>query len=113
MPPLKSFRELNVYGLAREQAREIYEWSRHLPVEERYALSDQIRRSSRAVAAIIAEAWASSMYRAAFVNKLRQALGEAYETQAWLDHARSCGFIDQNQFVEFDAAWQRVGGMIR
>jgi len=61
---------------------------------------------------MIAEAWARRKYQAAFVNKINEALGEAMETQAWLDHARECGYINSELYHELDEAWQRVGGML-
>ena len=84
----RSFRDLNVYREAREAAQKIFELSREFPAEERYSLTDQIRRSSRAVKAMIAEAWGRRRYKAVFVNKLDEALGEANETESWLDDAR-------------------------
>ena len=112
MALIRSFRELNVYELARTQAREIFRITRAFPTEEKFSLTDQIRRSSRAVNAMIAEAWARRLYRAAFVSKLTEALGEAAETQAWLDHAHDCGYISAKQLSELDAQRQSVGGML-
>lgn len=112
MAEIKSFRDLDVYRLAREQSKQIFVLSKNFPVEERFSLTDQIRRSSRAVNAMIAEAWARRMYRAAFVNKTNEAMGEAMETQAWLDDALHCGYITQQQYHELDEAWQKIGGML-
>ena len=84
----RSFRDLKVYQAAREAARLVFEYSKSFPPEERYSLTDQIRRSSRAVKAMIAEAWGRRRYKAVFVNKLDEALGEATETQSWLDDAQ-------------------------
>ena len=93
MGAAKSFRDLKVYGATRETARTIFEISKRFAREEQYSLIDQIRRSSRAVKAMIAEAWARRRYRAAFVNKIDEALGEAYETQSWLDDALDAGYL--------------------
>jgi len=112
MAEIRSFRELNVYKSAREAARAIFEISTTFPREERYSLTDQIRRSSRAVNAMIAEAWAKRRYEAAFISKVNDALGEATETQSWLDHALDCGYITSAQFKELDAKWQQIGGML-
>ena len=112
MAEIRSFRELNVYKSAREAARAIFEISKTFPRDERYSLTDQIRRSSRAVNAMIAEAWAKRRYEAAFVSKVNDALGEATETQAWLDHALDSGYITSAQFKELDAKWQQVGAML-
>jgi four helix bundle protein len=109
---VKSFRDLNVYKLALEEAKKIFVISRDFPKEETYSLTDQIRRSSRAVNAMVAEAWARRRYQAAFVNKLNEALGEAMETQAWLDHARECDYIQAEMYQELDKSWQYVGAML-
>ena len=112
MAEIRSFRDLNAYKMAREAARAIFEITKSFPREERYALTDQIRRSSRAVNAMIAEAWAKRRYEAAFISKINDALGEATETQSWLDHARDCDYITSAQFAELDASWQQIGGML-
>src|SRR6266480_5586099 len=99
----RSFRDLNVYRQARETAQKIFELSRQFPAEERYSLSDQIRRSSRAVKAMMAEAWARRRYKAVFVSKLDEALGEASETQSWLDDARDTKYPSALEFDALDA----------
>jgi four helix bundle protein len=73
---IKSFRQLDVYKLAREQAKTIFTLSKSFPTDEKYSLTGQIRRSARAVNAMIAEAWARRKYPAAFVNKIDEAMGE-------------------------------------
>ena len=113
MGQISSFRELKVYRKSLQHAKSIYEWSLQLPKEERYGLSSQVRRSSRAVGALIAEAWARRRYEGAFTEKLTQALAEAKETQSWLDHARSCGYLNQDEYERFDDAWDHVCAMIR
>jgi four helix bundle protein len=77
MAIIRGFRDLDVYVLAREQARKIFVVSKSFPKEERFSLTDQIRRSSRAVNAMIAEAWARRRYPAAFINKIDEAMGES------------------------------------
>ena len=108
----KSFRDLDVYNLARAQAKAIFDATRHFPLDEKYSLTDQIRRSSRAINAMIAEAWARRRYVAAFVNKLNEALGESMETQAWLDHALDCRYIDNTTHTSLDDHWQHIGAML-
>ena len=112
MAIIRGFRDLDVYVLAREQARKIFVVSKSFPKEERFSLTDQIRRSSRAVNAMIAEAWARRRYPAAFINKIDEAMGEAMETQAWLDHALDCDYLDRNQHRALDEMWQKVGAML-
>ena len=112
MPLIRSFRELNVYKAARQESQRIFRRSRNFPPEERYALTDQIRRSSRAVKAMLAEAWARRRYRAVFINKIDEALGEATETQSWIDDCLDCGYISAEEHREMDDAWQGIGGML-
>ncbi len=112
MASIRSFRDLDVYTQARQQAKNVFVISKRFPREERYSLTDQIRRSSRAVNAMIAEAWARRVYPAAFVNKINEALGEAMETQAWLDHALDCGYVDEKAHRSLDESWQRIGAML-
>lgn len=107
----KSFRDLNVYQMGRRAAYEIFVITKSFPAHERYSLTDQIRRSSRAVNSMIAAAWARRRY-AAFVSKLSEALEEAAETQSWLDHALDCQYISGDQFRSLDAAWKSVGAML-
>ena len=81
LPHAKGFRELIAYQKARQLAQEIFEMTRLFPREERYSLTDQIRRSSRSVGAQIAEGWAKRWYEKSFVSKLVDADGEQMETQ--------------------------------
>jgi len=112
MPRIASFRELEVYQLGLREAKKVFMITKAFPREERYSLTDQIRRSSRAVNALLAEAWARRKYVAAFSNKVNESLGEAMETQAWLDHALACEYIDVKQHEDLDKAWQRIGAML-
>ena len=112
MAVITSFRDLDVYKLAREQAGIVFTISKSFPNQEKYSLTDQIRRSSRAVDAMIAEAWARRRYPAAIINKISETLGEAMETQAWLDHAVDCSYINLKQHRELDDNWQHIGAML-
>ena len=108
----RSFRDLKVYQAAQDAAGTIFLLSRQFPAEERYSLTDQIRRSSRAVKAMIAEAWGRRRYKAVFVNKLDEALGEATETQSWLDDARDSGYLLPDQFDALDSKYISIGRML-
>ena len=112
MAGAKSFRELKVYVAAREAAKRVFTVSGHFPREERYALTDQMRRSSRAVKAMLAEAWARRRYKAAFINKIDEALGEANETQSWLDDAFDSEYLSPSDFKVLDDRYQAIGGML-
>lgn len=113
MSAIRSFRDLKVYQAARLEARKVFEITRKFPAQEKFSLTDQIRRSSRAVNAMLAEASARRRYQAAFVSKINEALGEAMETQAWLDHALDCAYLNVAMHAELDAAWQAIGGMLQ
>ena len=112
MAAIRSFRELNVYQAARTEAQKVFRRSQKFPPEERFSLTDQIRRSSRAVKAMLAEAWARRHYKAVFINKIDEALGEATETQSWLDDCLDSGYLSSEEHHEMDAAWQSIGGML-
>jgi four helix bundle protein len=112
MSVAKSFRQLRVYEAAREVTRTIFVITKRFPKEERYALVDQVRRSSRAVKAMLAEAWARRRYKAAFINKIDEALGEAYETQAWLDDALDAEYVTAEEFADLDQRLDAIGGML-
>ncbi len=92
---VKLHSELEVYQLAFAVAMEIFELSKKFPTEERYSLTDQIRRSSRSVCANMAEAWRKRRYRAAFVAKLSDCESEAAETQVWIEFAVKCEYLDR------------------
>src|SRR4030067_3876679 len=91
---IRHFRELDAYQMALEAAIGIFEMKKGFPVEERYSLTVQVRRSLRSVCANIAEAWRKRRYSAAFVSKLSDAEVEAAETQVWIEMAVRCGYLD-------------------
>lgn len=91
---VKDYRELRVYQLAKETAMHIFELSKRFPMEERFSLTDHVRRSSRSVCANIAEAWRKRRYPASFVSKLSDSDSEAAETQVWLEFASECKYMD-------------------
>lgn len=95
MTYVKSFRELEVYKLSREMARDIFQISKRFPKEETYSLTDQVRRSSRSIGAQIAEAWAKRKYEKHFISKLTDADGEQQETQHWMETAFDCNYLDK------------------
>lgn len=114
---VESFDELLVYQEACALDLNIFESTKSWPREEMYALTDQIRRSSRSVGANIAEAWAKRRYPAHFTSKLTDADGELQETQHWLMRARAYGYLDTKTF---ESLWnpaklvgRRLGSMIK
>lgn len=108
------FRELRVYQIAFETAMQIFELSKTWPKEEKYALTDQVRRSSRSVCANVAEAWRKRRYVPHFISKLSDADSEAAETQAWLDFAHRCGYLSQEGHSRLSANYDTIsGGLVR
>jgi len=109
---LGSVKDLDVYKLSFDASMRIYEISKTFPKEETYSLTDQIRRSSRAVCANLAEGWRKRRYKAVFVNKLSHASQEASETQTWLEFALKCGYIDKTCFDKLDEDYGHIFAML-
>lgn len=108
----KSAKDLRVYKKAYALAMEIFHVSKHWPVEEKYSLTDQIRRCSRSVCANLREAWAKRRYAAHFISKLTDSDGENSETDTWLDFARDCGYLSSEEHKRLAGGCQEVGAMI-
>ncbi len=109
---VKSFRDLEVYKLARQLSLDIFQISKSFPKEERYSLTDQIRRSSRSVGAQIAEAWAKRRYRKHFIAKLTDADGEQQETQHWIETAIDCNYVSTGQSQKWLEGYASIGRML-
>jgi len=107
-----SFRDLEVYQLARQLSLDIFKYSRKFPKEETYSPTDQIRRSSRSVGAQIAEAWAKRRYKKHFISKLTDADGEQQETRHWIETAYDCGYLSEIQNKEWLERYTSVGRML-
>jgi four helix bundle protein len=90
----------------------VYELTKRFPIEERYALADQARRSSRSVCANIAEAWRKRRYEAAFIAKLSDAEGEAAETQVHLEFAFHHSYLSHDEFLSVDDAYEKIIGQL-
>ena len=91
---------------------QIFQLSRRFPPEERYALTDQIRRSSRSVATNITEAYRKRRYPALFINKLTEADAEGSETQVWLDFAKDCEYLREETRSQLVAGYEEAGRML-
>lgn len=105
---ITSHRELEVWKEAMDLAMEVFALSKSFPADERFSLTDQIRRSSRSVAANLSEAWRKRRYEAAFVSKLNDSEGEAAETQTHLEIAQRCGYLTTDQFQSIDASYETL-----
>ncbi|WP_347243302.1 four helix bundle protein [Thermogutta sp.] len=112
MAKISTHKELTVWQNAMDAAMRIFEVSRSFPVEEKYSMVDQMRRSSRSVAANLAEAWRKRRYEAAFVAKLNDAETEATEVQTWIELSLRCGYIDQKTATELDGTYEHIIGQL-
>ena len=109
---LRGHRDLKVYQLAYKLAIEIFHLSKAFPREEICSLTDQIRRSSRSVAANLAEGFRKRRYPNMLVNKLTDCDGEATETQVWLDFAHDCGYLSKENHDRLIVGYEEVGKML-
>jgi four helix bundle protein len=109
---IKSHKELIVYQLAFKVSMEIFQITKSFPKEEIYALSSQIRRSSRSVCANLAEAFRKRRYEKAFVSKLSDSEGEAAETQVWLDYSFECDYMPDDAYQRLLNEYEKIIGML-
>jgi four helix bundle protein len=112
MEHISSYKELRVYQKAMTAAMRIFELTKHFPVEERYSLTDQIRRASRSVCSNIGEAWRKRRYPANFVSKLSDSEGEAEETRVWLEFSWRCAYMSESEASELDTEYDQIIGQL-
>src|SRR2546423_9408425 len=112
MALIKHFRELDVYQNAMNLTMRIFDFTKGWPSEERFNLTEQIRRSSRSVCANLAEAWRKRRYRAAFVSKLSDSEAEGAEPQVSIELAPRCGYREDKTFPQIDDAYEKVLGQL-
>jgi four helix bundle protein len=112
MKEYRGYRDLKVYQLAYKLAMEIFEITKAFPAVEKYALTDQIRRSSRSVPANIVEAWYKRRYPRMFVSKLIDAQGEAGETEVWLHFSLDFGYLNKDKHDCFIDGYNEVHRML-
>jgi four helix bundle protein len=106
------FKSLKVFQLSYQLAMEIFNNSKNFPKEEKYSLTDQIRRSSRSVCANIAEAYRKRRYPKHFTSKISDADGETSETSVWIDFAKDCKYIDEQMHELLIKRYEEVGKML-
>ena len=109
---INSVRDLEVYRIAFDTAMEIFEISKKFPPEEKYSLTDQMRRSSRSVCTNLAEGWRKRRYKAVFINKLSDAAQEAAETQTWLEFALKCRYINEEIYKNLNDKYEHIFAML-
>jgi four helix bundle protein len=106
------FKELIAYKKGFQLAMAIFEISKSFPAEEKYSLTDQIRRSSGSTCANLAEAYRKRIYPKHFISKLTDSDGENSETDVWLDFARECGYITNEQYAKLHNESIEIGKLI-
>ncbi len=109
---MAGYKDMTVYKKAFEMANLVFKLSKRFPAEERYSLTDQIRRSSRSVTAQFAEGYRKKRYPAHFVSKMTDCDGENAETQVWLDHAIACEYVTKEDVKPILALSEEVGRML-
>ena len=109
---IRRSRDLDVYGRAMDLIMEIFELTRTFPPDERYSLTDQIRRSSRSVCANLGEAWRKRRYGPAFVAKLSDSEAEAGETIVWIEIAERCRYLDAETAERLSLEYDHVIGQL-
>ena len=112
MAHIQSYKELRVYQAAMEGSMRIFELSKSFPIEEKYSLTDQIRKASRSVCANIGEAWRKRRSPAHFVSKLSDSEGEAKETRVWLELSLRCGYMSKVDASDLDERYDRIIGQL-
>jgi len=109
---IKSAKDLVVCQKSYQQAMDVYVMSKRFPPDERYSLTGQARRATRSVCANLREAWARRRYEAHFVSKLTDADGENSEVDTWLDFAKDCGYLTEEEHRRLAARCQEIGKML-
>jgi four helix bundle protein len=112
MKRIRTHTDLDVYKLAMDSAMEIFHLSKDFPAEERYSLTDQVRRSSRSVCANLAVAFRKRKYPKSFISKLSDSEGEAAETQVWLEFCYKCTYIDKDQYAKLYKLYNDIIGKL-
>src|SRR5436309_16091301 len=112
MENIRSYKELRVYQAAMEAAMRIFELTKSFPVEEKYSLTDQIRRASRSVCANIGESWRKRRYEAHFVSKLSDSESEAEETRVWLEFSLRCRYLTEQESKQLDELYHNILGKL-
>jgi four helix bundle protein len=114
MPLVQHHKDLRVFQTGFDAAMRILEVSKGWPQDERYSLTDPIRRSSRSVCANMAEAWRKRRYEPNFISKLSDADAEAAETQVWLRFAHASGYLEAATYQALDQQYELVcGGLVK
>jgi four helix bundle protein len=109
---IRKHTDLEVYRRAFATAMQVFSMTKAFPPDERYSLTDQVRRASRSVCANLAEAWRKRRYEAAFISKLSDAESEAAEVQTWIQFSVKCGYIQRETGAELYREYDEIISML-
>jgi four helix bundle protein len=112
MEAIRSYLDLRVYQAAFEAAVQVFELTKSFPPEEKFSMTDQMRRASRSVCTNMAEAWRKRRYEASFVSKLSDAETEAEEMRVWLQFAQRFGYMTEAKVQELDDTYDKILGQL-
>lgn len=108
MSVINSYRDLQAYQKAYKLSMQVFETTKTFPKEEKYSLTDQLRRSARSITSNLAEAWAKKLYEKHFISKLSDSLGEEYETEVWLQYSRDCDYLNKEEYDKLISDYEEV-----
>lgn len=109
---IKTIKDLEIYNISYSLALEIFQLTKIFPVEEKYSLIDQIRRSSRSVSMNIREGFAKRRYENVFIKHLTDAIGSSEETRGWLEFSKDFGYLTLDDFCELDRKYDILNSKI-
>jgi four helix bundle protein len=112
MKLIKTHQDLEVYKESFDLAMQIFQNSKSFPKEERFSLTDQVRRSSRSICANLAEAWRKRRYEASFISKLSDAEAEAAETQVWIEFVVKCEYLEPEIGKKLLSSYENILGKL-
>ncbi|MFH1799777.1 MAG: four helix bundle protein [Candidatus Omnitrophota bacterium] len=110
--PVKTYRDLNVYKQSFEMAFQVFCATKEFPAEERYGLTDQVRRAARSIPTNIAEGWAKRKYENVFKRHLLDSVGSCEEVKVWLEMAHRCGYLDKARCADLLLSYAEIGSML-
>jgi four helix bundle protein len=111
-PKVRTCRDLIVYQLSYRLAMELFAVTKRFPSDEKFSLTDQIRRAARSIPANITEGWAKRKYENVFIRHLVDASGSCEELKTWLDFARDCQYLDLKSYEDLSGKYCEVGAML-
>ena len=112
MKLIRTHNDLDVYKMSFDAAMQLFEITKSFPIEEKFSLTDQIRRSSRSVCANISEAFRKRRYPKSFIAKLNDAESEAAETQTWIDFALNCRYLKPQESISLKDIYNKIIGKL-